>query len=141
MNNTNPSLPSGMGDIYIRENIGRALSDLCSSSSTWRERVLEACRNAHRPNDDEFFTGYMSDETLQRWRDCKPYRFKQAEPELIDDQIEELASALISYLQCACRDLGMVEVGIDPKEHHKYGTYYLDDESQSALKRNSNTRS
>jgi len=132
----NPTLPNGSGDLYVNENVLRALTDLCRPNLAWRDRILEACSNAHRPNDNEFFTGYMSDETLQRWRECSPYRFEKNKDELTDAEISSLEESLRSYIIAVCRDMGIIEAGLDPKDYNKHGSYYLEDPTEGTPKRN-----
>ena len=130
-----PNLPTGSGDHYVLENIIRSMTDLCGMED-WRKRILAACANAHRPNDNEFFTGYMSDETLQRWRECSPSQFGKLPDDLSDDEIALLAESLRSFIMSGSRDLGLVEAGCDPKEFNKHGSYYLEDPSSAPPERN-----
>lgn len=132
----NPNLPNGSGYLYVKENVQRALTDLCCPNLGWRERILEACANAHRPNDNEFFTGCMSDEALQRWRECSACRFGKNSDELTDAEISSLGESLRCYITSISRDMGIIEVGLDPKDHNKYGSYYLEDPNQGAPRRN-----
>ncbi len=119
--NKHSNLPSGGGQSYVIENVFRALRDLCDKSLSWRERIKNACLNAHRPNDNEFFTGYMSDETLQAWRDCSLGRFGKRFDELDDEEIKGLVSSLQDYIFYASRDKGICESGGDPKAYRPFG--------------------
>jgi len=134
--NRHPNLPQGMGDAYVIENVFRALSDLCDRKPSWRERICNACSNVHRPNDNEFFTGYMSDETLQDWRDCSLSRFDKPVAEFSDDEVAQLAESLRSYIYHVSRDRGICEAGQDPKAFNRFGTYPLEDPSIGVPVRN-----
>jgi hypothetical protein len=129
------NLPGGHGNNYVKENIYRALEDLCRERGR-RDRIINACENAHRPNDNEFFTGYMSDETLHRWRECNLSRYQKSAGELSDEEIDTLAEALIAFILSGCRDLGLAESGLDPKEFNMHGSYHVEDLSSGPPRRN-----
>lgn len=135
MQNKHQNLPGGHGNDYVKENIYRALEDLCSERGR-RDKIINACANAHRQNDNEFFTGYMSDETLQRWRECNLSRYQKSSDELSDEEIDTLAEALIAFILNGYRDLGMVEIGQDPKEFNRHGSYHVEDSSSASPQRN-----
>jgi hypothetical protein len=136
--NKHPNLPSGTGHAYVIENVYRALRDLCDESHSWKKRIIEACNNAHRPADNECFTGYMSDETLQSWRDCRIGRFGKTIDDLDDEEVEELASNLRAYVFGVCRDKGICEAGGDPKAFEPFSDSPTGEEGRVPPQRNKN---
>jgi hypothetical protein len=61
----------------------------------WRARISAAILDAHRPEDNEFYTQWMSPETLAAWRDCMP---KKRFDELTHQQTAELAENLAAFI-------------------------------------------
>lgn len=95
----------GHGWIYVNENCWRAISDLASGSgSEWRERIKRAVFNAHRPADTDFFTQWMSEETLAEWRACLP---EKSIDDMTDEEVMEIAQHLGAYLLNCQRDLAL----------------------------------
>ncbi len=130
------NLPASLGFNYVQENVTRALCDLMDHTKPWRERVLNAYADAHRPNDNEFFTCYMSDETLKEWRDCTPTRFGKPVDALNEDDLAEIADSLCSYIRLASRDHGIFLSGQDPREFDMLGRITKHDADYQAPVRN-----
>ena len=131
-----PNLPASAGHGYVQENVGRALSDLLDQTKPWRERILKACDDAHRPNDNEFYTCYMSDETLEAWRDCTPTRFGKPVANLDEADLAKIASSLCSFILLATRDHGIFLSGQDPHEFNRLGRVLQNDNDYQAPIRN-----
>lgn len=120
MENQHQSLPKSGGLNYVIENARRALRDLCMRDIPYRQRILDACSNAHRPGDNELFTAFMSDATLVYWRKCSILRFDKRAEELSEDDIAEMAESLMAYLYAIARDNGIVLMGGDPRRFQPY---------------------
>ena len=115
-----PNLPPQGGQPYVMENVFRALRNLCDADLPWKDRISMACLDAHRPSDNEAFTGYMADDTLEYWRNCAPGRFGKPVSALDENEVRELADSLRAYIFSGSRDRGICIAGGDPKAHEPF---------------------
>ncbi len=102
---TKSTLPRGLGHCYVRENVFRSFDHLTRGSGPeWRERIIDACRDAHRPSDE----GVPHNLDVRRdtyWRACDPLKnIKGKFSEATDEKVSKLAEALGWYLYHASRD-------------------------------------
>lgn len=93
------------GYIYVNENCWRAITHLTrGTGQEWRDRIRDAVLDAHRPSDTEYFTQWMSPDTLEAWRDCMP---EKPFDELTDSEVTKVAEHLTRFLFNYQRDWGL----------------------------------
>ncbi len=128
-----PLLHSGMA--YVHENIHRALLDLIDPNTPYRQRILNACFNAHRPGKYEGTLEAMSGETIRCWHQCDPKHFNKPFDELSDSEVESIAQYLVHYLTFASTDLGIAAAGQEPCFYDGTTPLTVYSDGQEALER------
>ena len=91
-----------------------------NDEKTQKDRIMNACLEAHRANDDDSFTDIMSDRTLTAWRACKIGRFGKPKCDLTNDEISILGNNLAGFITYALQDIGKAYAGLLPRDEEPF---------------------
>ena len=114
---SSPKPKSYHGSTYLVENVFRALRELSGTTEDRRQRILDACVNAHRPNRYDGTTDAMSTQTLEAWDACNPGSWNKKIQEMSNEEVEEITSNLICYLFGMAQDTGIAGAGQEPADY------------------------
>jgi hypothetical protein len=95
----------GLGHIYINENCWRAMNHLVSGQE-WRQRIMNAVLDIHRPSDTDHYSQWMSQKTKEAWRKCI---LTKKIDEMTDEEVAEVAQDLAKFLFGFQRDEALRE--------------------------------